>query len=371
MAVGHVVPYICAMRLEVFISELLCEHDCVVLPEFGGLVSNYRSARLNRRSHVITPPSKHVGFNRNLKHNDGLLINHVAAALAVSYQEAHQRVKACISSYEQQLNSEGRFVLDRIGVFFKDRGGQLQFIPDEQENYLLSSYGLSPVQLKLVESEHTSPDVAETPVFEISKSKQRFAAWKVAAMLAIPLAIGGVLLLGRNIPHGGRLNFASLNPFQRYEVIAQYRPITDIPELPLMDVKENPLASWIAGTEKTTRFDFVRCENSEEGILVVREEIMAPAVSTRVDHENSAVKKDVVKRDKAGKYAVIGGAFAVAENASKFVERLRSDGFDAEIAGKKDGLTLVAYGFYSSREEAQRALKNIRSGGAGAWIRRY
>jgi hypothetical protein len=359
------------MRLEVFISELLFEHDCVVLPEFGGLVSNYRSARLNRRSHVIAPPSKHIGFNRNLKHNDGLLVNHVAGVLAISYDDALQKVKSCIASFEQQLNMEGRLALDRIGVFFKDRGGQLQFIPDEQENYLLSSYGLSPVQLKLVENEQTTIETTETPVVEFAKAKQRFASWKVAAVLAIPLAIGGVLLLGKNIPNGGRLNFASLNPFQRYEVIAQYLPIEEIPDLPAMDLQENPLEIWKSGSEKTTRFDFVRCESSEEGILVVREEAAAPAVTTSVDHESNAAKREAVKRNNAGKYAVIGGAFAVAQNAENFVSKLRSDGFDAEIAGKRDGLTLVAYGFYSSKEEAQRALKNIRSGGAGAWIRRY
>lgn len=357
------------MRLEAFISELLYEHDCVVLPDFGGLVSNYRSARLNRRSHVITPPSKHVGFNRNLKNNDGLLVNHVSGALGISFTDAQKRVREAIAAYEQKLESEGRLVLDRIGVFFKDRGNQLQFIPDDQENYLSESFGLAPVHLKFVETEINPATEVGTPVVELQPAKRKYRALKIAAALAIPLAIGGFFLIGKNMPGNGHINFASLNPFQRYEVIADYSLRFNMPaDADLKDV-QNPLSDWLAGDENTVKFDFVLCEPSENGIVVKRESLISHAESTRVEPETNPIKQEL-KIKSSGKYDVIGGAFAVPENAQKFLEKLRYDGFDAVIAGKKDGLTLVAFGSYSSREEATQAMKNIRSGGGNAWIRR-
>jgi cell division septation protein DedD len=73
-----------------------------------------------------------------------------------------------------------------------------------------------------------------------------------------------------------------------------------------------------------------------------------------------------------GKFAIIGGAFADDQNAERFLDKLRQDGFNASFAGKKGYLQLVAYGFYDSLQEAQTALANIRSSGTGgAWIKRY
>jgi hypothetical protein len=141
------------MRLEPVICDLLYDHDCVVLPEFGGLVANYRSARLNRRTHVIQPPSKHIGFNRHLKDNDGLLVQHTAKLFNLSFQDASEKIRHQIASYQQTLNQSGRLVLEHIGVFFRDTSGQLQFIPDEEENFLTSSYGLRPVQLRYIEQQ--------------------------------------------------------------------------------------------------------------------------------------------------------------------------------------------------------------------------
>ena len=56
--------------------------------------------------------------------------------------------------------------------------------------------------------------------------------------------------------------------------------------------------------------------------------------------------------------------------AENFLQKLKTDGFDASFAGKKDGLQLVAYGVYSSKAEAKKALQNIKQSGGNAWIRR-
>ena len=61
-----------------YISELLFLHDCVIVPKFGGFVSNPKSAQLNKTTGALTPPSKQILFNPNLKTNDGLLIAHIA-----------------------------------------------------------------------------------------------------------------------------------------------------------------------------------------------------------------------------------------------------------------------------------------------------
>ena len=64
--------------VEHYISELLFLHDCVILPNFGGFVGNPQSAKLNKTTGMLSPPSKQILFNANLKTNDGLLITHIS-----------------------------------------------------------------------------------------------------------------------------------------------------------------------------------------------------------------------------------------------------------------------------------------------------
>ena len=67
--------------VEYYISELLFLHDCVIIPNFGGFVGNPKSAKLNKITGVLSPPSKQILFNANLKTNDGLLITHISKLL--------------------------------------------------------------------------------------------------------------------------------------------------------------------------------------------------------------------------------------------------------------------------------------------------
>jgi cell division septation protein DedD len=77
----------------------------------------------------------------------------------------------------------------------------------------------------------------------------------------------------------------------------------------------------------------------------------------------------VAKRTKKASFALIGGAFQVKDNAERLVNQLRSQGYDASLAGTKDNLYLVAYGHYDLRAEAVEVLRRVQSGGGKAWIK--
>lgn len=358
------------MRLEAFIAELLLDHDCVVLPDFGGLVANYRAARLNRRSHMIFPPSKHVGFNRNLLQNDGLLANHIAAIMGISYKEAQLKIEEAVADYHVKLNKEGRLVLDRIGVFFKDKGGHLQFIPDEQENFLLSSFGLTPIQLKPVEVATELSTLPETPVIKISDERRKTSAWKIAAAIAIPLLLGGGIMLRNQIKGNDNFNFASLNPFQSVNIGSSYAPDLMNWNVDITPPKESALKPLIDSSDKNLKYDFLNGTPSEEGIVIRKNQVVAPAVTTDVNREADPLRDKKMVANHVKRFSLIGGAFQIEENAQKFLNKLIADGFDAEYAGTKDGLKLVAYGTYESREDAVKALQNVKAGGGHAWIKR-
>ncbi|MBK9417352.1 MAG: hypothetical protein IPN62_08680 [Flavobacteriales bacterium] len=46
------------MGIERDLAELLHDHDCVIVPQWGGFLTHYRPARLDGARHLIHPPAK-------------------------------------------------------------------------------------------------------------------------------------------------------------------------------------------------------------------------------------------------------------------------------------------------------------------------
>ena len=80
------------MALATYIKDLLYRYDCVIVPDFGGFISNKISAKINEQSHTFYPPSKQLGFNHHLTHNDGLLANYVASAENISFEKPTKKL---------------------------------------------------------------------------------------------------------------------------------------------------------------------------------------------------------------------------------------------------------------------------------------
>ena len=97
------------------VCELLRAHDCVILPGFGGFVSGYAPASVHPVTHVFQPPHKHVLFNRNLKTDDGLLLNRLLPNLLLSYQEGRDWPARCIWAFEHSTATHSTGSTKRTG----------------------------------------------------------------------------------------------------------------------------------------------------------------------------------------------------------------------------------------------------------------
>lgn len=91
------------LEISKYIKELLFIHDCVILPGFGGFLANYKPAKVDDNLNVIFPPTKAIGFNRNLLQNDGLLITRLAEAENLSYAEAEKSVQFFIEDIRVRI----------------------------------------------------------------------------------------------------------------------------------------------------------------------------------------------------------------------------------------------------------------------------
>lgn len=128
------------------INDLLFLHDCVVLPEFGGIISNYASSYFDEKSLVFYPPKKELAFNKNLSKNDGLLVTYVSEKEGMSYERASKCVGYFIEDLKVKLNQGQRVVFENIGVFFCDRKFNILFEPSDF-NFFADAWGMSEITL--------------------------------------------------------------------------------------------------------------------------------------------------------------------------------------------------------------------------------
>ena len=133
------------LTVEQLIGDLLLQHNCVIVPSFGGFVAQRTPAKIDSTKGVIIPPRKSVLFNKQLINNDGLLIAALSQANSIPYSEAAEEVQAHITEWEARLQMGGRITIDRVGNLFYDQERNLCFEQDRFYNLLLESFGLSSV----------------------------------------------------------------------------------------------------------------------------------------------------------------------------------------------------------------------------------
>lgn len=184
------------MRIEVYIIELLYTHDCVIIPDFGAFLTKRESASINTDLHQIEPPKRRLQFSAQIKNHDGLLAKHIAFKEQVTFQKAEAKIKFFVEDLRTALHEGKSIHLNGIGIFMYDE--QISFQAEENQNFLLESFGLEKIALdafqqKPSETENSDHIVKSIQPTQTSKTSQYL---KYAAVGFIGLGIAAALGLG-------------------------------------------------------------------------------------------------------------------------------------------------------------------------------
>ena len=178
------------MNVLQYISELLYRHDCVIVPGFGGFVSNPVPASIHPVSHTFAPPAKDIMFNPALNTNDGILANHIAAKENITYAHALHEIHNFVAEIKTTLQNDKKIGIIKVGTIFLDEQMNYSFQPDKDTNYMLSSFGLSSFTSPAIQREGIEKRIekvfAESKVFRSERKKPNVLA-KVA-IISIPAA---------------------------------------------------------------------------------------------------------------------------------------------------------------------------------------
>lgn len=383
------------MTLESHLRTLLYDHDCVIIPDFGGFLTRYRPAHIHALQHTLVPPSKVVTFNRKLVSNDGLIAQEIMRREGVSFDEAMALIAHRVSEMEADLARSQRLVLEGIGVIHQDPSGILQFTPATGQNFLKDAFGLEAVVLESEKEVVPEPEevldaqIDDTPVIAITPAatvqdepevhvertpvhRPRRRRWMVAAA-ALPIIAAGMYFMRDRLPE----NFQALGFLDAPSPVVKSGFVPRFPEEDIVftdESTENRIATIAESNPglSSIYFDFEQNEMSPDGIRVILDEtaeVTAPAPQPERSAQPSP--RNTTTESQLDLYFVVGGAFSEKSNAERLVQTLKGKGFDAYVFGKQRGLHLVCYGSYTNQAAALDALHAVKDGeNAHAWLKR-
>lgn len=361
-------------ELDPFISELLYDHDCVIIAEFGGFVANYKPAFQHPVQHTISPPAKKIAFNASLKVNDGLLASHIAEIKGIPYQEALKWIGKYVDESVNLLETGKKLHIEKIGSLFYNPERKIQFTPDTHVNYLLDSFGLTTVHSPAIKRDSTIRKTSqgafkqEKPEDQNFIQKKKSFPWKWIELIPAA-AIFIILFLNPSAVQKLTDNIAGIIP-------GYYIPNPfDIDLFKTDPVTPNSLNADTSGLNaKSLPAENATIENKSVDSVDSSTSLSSEIVSSV--EENSefpephkevpvAIEKPVLVK---GTYYIVAGCFKVETNAKALNQELITKGYLSEVIGQYHGLHVVTFQQETNKDDAKMAIDKLRQSGLDAWV---
>lgn len=300
------------MEINQYIKELLLLNDCVIIPEFGGFVANYKPATIENNQ--FFPPTKEIAFNNKLNSNDGLLINFISETEGIDYFSAKQKLDSFVEETNLNLERKRNVHFEGVGYLHYDSRENLLFEPQLRQNLLVDSYGLQNFTYEKIYQRQIPK-----PAFKVEYREPVpviFQKRKLKKLVvAIPLLMAMAL-----IPMKNNKEYISKSDMGMWETFIHSAPTVSV------QTSEPTTAEYTAN-------------------------ITAP---------------EVVQFN----YYIIGGSFKSEENAGKYLQQLKVQGYNGENLGIFKGLHRIAMKGFTTLEDAQKELNSLlyQNPKSGVWI---
>ncbi len=344
------------------IKELLFEQDCVVIPDFGGFVTNFDCAKINETNRFIAPPQKWLAFNALLKNDDGLLSNYIAQEENISREQANLQIKSFVEATKRYIQFDNSYFIEGLGTFSQNEENKIQFQSKPSNNFYSESFGLENLYLKkslnlqnelqivhkpVIVSDNTVQQVfvsedrePSAEIFEEGETNYGYRRNRFSKVLPVVYGLLGAAFLMTAIYFydNQKVSLSSLNPFKSSSVV---QPIPQ------------PVAVKIAPVVSKVEEKFEKLPETKP-------------------FENETVTPKETITETNNRFFVILGSFGSEQNAKKLLKTIKNKGFDeARLIYPKNSEKLIkvaAGGFQNETEADQQAVKVSESMNQTTWI---
>ena len=380
------------IELAQHIEVLLLENDCVIVPGLGGFVAHYTPAMRVAEENVFLPPTRIIGFNPQLKMNDGLLVQSYMAVYDTDFSDATRIVEKEVAYIFTTLHEEGKVDLPNIGELRYSIHGTYDFAPYDHKITTPYLYGLDSFEMQelaeLKKPYMEKPIRYSVPVVPEDK-KQKFEFKFNRSYLSNAVAMIAVVALffflstpieNTEVVEG---NYAQLLPNELFEMIE--KESLAINPIVVSRKADTPKASAQKNTGQKAKKKVVPVAVREVKVGQANAQ-NAPVVSqpkqqaAEVSSSTSVTTKSEVQKTTAGtvapslvsaqKYHVIIASVGTEKDAEAMAKQLIEKGYPHAKAIVGDGKMRVSIESCGTETEAYQALNRVRQNETykNAWV---
>ena len=380
------------IELAQHIEVLLLENDCVIVPGLGGFVAHYTPAMRVAEENVFLPPTRIIGFNPQLKMNDGLLVQSYMAVYDTDFSDATRIVEKEVAYIFTALHEDGKVDLPNIGELRYSIHGIYDFAPYDHKITTPYLYGLESFEMQEL-AELKKPYMEKTirysvPVVPEDKKRRveiKFNRSYLSNAVAMIAVVALFFFLSTPIENTEVVegNYAQLLPNELFEMIEKE------------SLAINPIVvSRKADTPKTSAQKNTGQKAKKKVVPVAVREVKvgqanaqnAPVVSqpkqqaAEVSSSASATIKSEVQKTTAGtvapslvsakKYHIIIASVGTEKDAEAMAKQLIEKGYPHAKAIVGDGKMRVSIESCGTETEAYQALNRVRQNETykNAWV---
>jgi cell division septation protein DedD len=349
------------------IKDILFERNTVVVPGFGALTSQYKSANVDGVTGKMTPPALDIQFDSNQTIDDGALVDFLKSKYGATTSDVQDAIAHFTKMAHETFEKHEILAVPEVGRFYKDFTQGIRFLP-EKTNFNIDSFGLPtlqyyPVSRTRVEMETAIEKLAEKPMAKITS-----APMEMPKEEPLPQSIEtvGSPTVYSDVEDGGNgFLWKSLIPFAAVGMVAflviliynasQSKDNTEGSALDKMNVntkppkeqpKQNapppPVAQAPAPTQPKQTEPTVANENM---------------IKDNTKPNESAVTNGVVTPPEGEKAVIIIGGFANKSNINKLKSYIAKNNFGL-YERKMSNMTVIGAEVYYKDKKELRALLN-------------
>lgn len=346
------------------IKTLLHQQDYVVIPHFGGFVTQIHFSKLLVEKNLLTPPGKIISFNKQLRQNDGVLALWLKEELKISAEESLKHITEFSDYCSQVLRTKRRLNLENLGFFYLDLENNICFEPKNDSNYLLDSFGLSPVILNELTDVVVEKKEVEFVDRTVESVKQEFPVKRKRNLRPLAyVALGGAILF---------FSLAALVTINKSEgpllsgifnnnATKTYKPVA-YSEL-VLEKTDSETKAYVANSEGIAVVDIT--SNKSIAVNVSENASSAEEVHVKKSHNSNYNNSNY-----AGKFQIVLGCFSVRNNAEKMVRKLQNKHVNAGISGiNAKGMHVVSCAGFDTKDSALTFLQEVKANFPNAWIK--
>lgn len=363
------------IELSQHIENLLLENDCVVIPRLGGFVAYCQPAVYVEKEGLFLPPTRIVGFNPQLKMNDGLLVQSFMSVYGTNFSDANRMIDQKVDKLLELLHENGKVNLPQIGELRYSIHEKINFIAYDNRLTTPTLYGLGSFEMPMLQPAnkpavtHTSdtskaitiedkPFQAQSEgAIKLQTNYKRLhigPAWAAAMVAVVVLAFLYIY----------QFNKVPTSTEQYTTEFAQLIPTEKLMEA-VVEKVNRPEKEESLHTEEPILQEPIRKELDP---LVSKEILVANKADVASSVEPSKEPEQVLIQPSKRYYHVIVASVATETELTKLVNRLKAQGYTDAKAIIGDGKMRVCIASYATRNEASMAASQQQDTYQGAWV---